>query len=170
MPNDTRKAFRRELSFDMLADLDAELDKIRAAHHAGTLRVSGNWTPGQILGHLAKWVGWYLDDSFPFTAPGFITIAGKLFRKQIISKPFKPGLSFKPKTGDLGGDPEYSFEEGWDRLQAQLDRVRAGETLACDTPLVGKVTHEEGTRIQLNHCALHLSFLHYDGTPLTTGG
>ncbi|MEL6795510.1 MAG: DUF1569 domain-containing protein [Planctomycetota bacterium] len=166
MSTNTRKAFRRELIVDSLADLDAELDNVRAAHHAGTLRVSGNWTPGQNLGHLAKWMGWYLDDAFPFTAPGFITFFGTLFRKQIISKPFKPGLRFKPKTGDLGGDPEYSFEEGWDKLQAQLDRVRAGESLACDTPLVGRVTHDEGMRIQLNHCALHLSFLHYDGKPM----
>ncbi|MEL6499668.1 MAG: DUF1569 domain-containing protein [Planctomycetota bacterium] len=166
MPTNTRKAFRRDLSFGTFAELDAELAKLREAHHAGTLRVSGNWTPGQNLGHLAKWMGWYLDGSFPFTAPAAIAVLGKLFRKQIISKPFKPGLKFKPKTGDLGGDPEYSFEEGWDKLQAQLDRVRAGESLACDTPLVGRVTHDEGTRIQLNHCALHLSFLHYDGKPM----
>ena len=76
------------------------------------------------------------------------------------------GLGGTPKAGDLGGDPEYSFEDGWDRLRAQLDRVRAGESLACDTPLIGKVTHDEGLRIHLNHAALHLSFLHYDGKPL----
>ncbi|MEO1718560.1 MAG: DUF1569 domain-containing protein [Planctomycetota bacterium] len=166
MPTNTRKAFRRDLSFGTFADLEAELAKLREAHHAGTLRVSGNWTPGQVLGHLAKWMGWYLDDAFPFTAPGFITFFGKLFRKQIISKPFKPGLRFKPKTGDLGGDPEYSFEEGWDKLQAQLDRVRAGESLACMTPLVGAITHDEALRLHLNHAMLHLSFLHYDGKPM----
>jgi hypothetical protein len=166
MPTNTRKAFRRDLAFDSLADLEAELDRVRTAHHAGSLRTSGNWTPGQILGHLAKWMGWYLDGKFPFEAPPLIRFFGKLFKKKIVNALFKPGLKFTPKAGDLGGDPEYSFEDGWDRLRAQLDRVRAGESLACDTPLVGRVTHDEGLRIHLNHAALHLSFLHYDGKPL----
>ena len=166
MAADTRTAFRRDLAFDSLADLEAELDRVRAAHHAGTLRVSGNWTPGQILGHLAKWMGWYLDDRFPFEAPGLLRVLGKLFRKKIINAPFKPGLSFKPKSGDLGGDPEYAFEDGYDRMIEQIDRLRAGESLACNTPLVGPVTHEEGLRIHLNHAALHLSFLHLDSRAL----
>lgn len=165
MPTDTRKVYRRQLRFETLAELDAELDRVRAAHHAGTLRASGNWTPGQILGHLAKWIRWYLDDRFPFAAPGLMRFVGKLFRNKIINAPFKPGLKFTPKSGDLGGDPAYEFEEGWDRLTDQLDRLRAGETLACTTPLVGPVTHEEGLRIHLNHAALHLSFLHPDGPP-----
>ncbi|MEM9166706.1 MAG: DUF1569 domain-containing protein [Planctomycetota bacterium] len=165
MPTNTRKAFRRDLAFDSLEQLEVELDRVRRAQHEGTLRTSGNWSAGQALGHLAKWMGWYLDGRFPFTALMLLRVAGKALRKKIIQTPFKPGLKFKPKTGDLGGDPDYSFEEGWDRLQNQLDRLRAGESLACDTPLVGPVTHEEGLRIQLHHFALHLSFLHPDGPP-----
>ncbi|MEO1583204.1 MAG: DUF1569 domain-containing protein [Planctomycetota bacterium] len=166
MAADTKKAFRRQISLANLEELDAELERVRAAHHAGTIRTSGNWSPGQNLGHLAKWMGWYLDGSFPFKAPTLIRFVGGIFKKKIISSPFRPGLKFVPKSGDLGGDPEYAFEDGWDRLQLQLDRLRAGETLACDTPLVGRVTHDEGLMIQLNHCALHLGFIHYDGTPM----
>ncbi|MEM8756357.1 MAG: DUF1569 domain-containing protein [Planctomycetota bacterium] len=165
MSTNTRKAFRRDLVFDSLEQLEAELDRLRRAQHMGTLRTSGNWSAGQALGHLAKWMGWYLDGSFPFTAPGFVRLLGGLLRKSIISKPFKPGMNFKPKTGDLQGDPDYSFEEGWDRLQDQLDRLRAGESLACDSPLVGPISHGEGLRLQLNHAALHLGFLHPDGPP-----
>ncbi|MEO1535623.1 MAG: DUF1569 domain-containing protein [Planctomycetota bacterium] len=170
MTADTRKSFRRELRFDSFADLDAELAKLREAHHAGTLRVSGNWTPGQILGHLAKWIRWDIDDQFPFTAPPLVRFMGKLFKKRFVNAPFKPGMKFKPGTGSLEGDPDYPFEEGWDMLQQQLDRVRAGESLACDNPVLGPITHEDGTRMHLNHAMLHLSFLHYDGTPLSADG
>ncbi len=165
MPTNTRKAFRRDLSFDSLADLEAELDRVRTAHHAGTLRVSGNWSAGQILGHLAKWMRWDIDDEFPFTASPVLRLVCVLFKKQVVNRPFKPGMNFKPKTGDLQGDPDYAFEEGWDRLQAQLDRVRAGESMACDNPALGRITHEQGMRMHLNHAAHHLGYLHYDGVP-----
>lgn len=161
----TRKAFRRDLAFESLEQLEAELDRLRRAHHAGTLRTSGNWSPGQILGHLAKWIAWDLDDDFPFTVPWLVRVIAGRFKNRLAERPFKPGWNFKPKTGDLGGDPDYSFEEGWDRLQNQLDRLRAGETLACDNPVLGPITHEQGLRMQLNHCALHLGFLHPDGPP-----
>lgn len=166
MPIATREAFRRELRFETLADLEAELDRVRTAQHAGTLRASGNWTAGQILGHLAKWIGFYYD-GFPFKVPGVIRLVCRVFRAKIIAMPIPPGLTTKPKSGSVGDDPEYPFEEGWDRLRAQLDRVRAGESLSGPTPLFGRVTHEEALRIHLNHAALHLGFLHYDGTPLS---
>ena len=166
MTTNTRNAFRRELAFDSLADLEAELDKVRAAHHAGTLRTSGNWTAGQILGHLAKWMGWYLDNDIPFQVGLTIRVIARLFKNKLINSPMKPGMSVKPKSGSIGDDPAYDFEEGWDRLQNQLDRVRAGESLDGPNPVLGEITHEQAVRIHLNHAALHLSFLHYDGTPL----
>jgi hypothetical protein len=166
MPTSTRTAFRRELKLDSLADLEAELDRVRAAHHAGTLRASGNWTPGQILGHLAKWIGFYYD-GFPFAVPGVIRLLCRLFRAKLIAMPIKPGMVVRPKSGNVGDDPAYAFEEGWDRLRAQLDRIRAGESLAGPNPLFGRVTHEEAMRLHLNHAALHLGFLHYEGTPLS---
>lgn len=166
MPTNTRKAFRRDLAFESLADLEAELDRVRDAHHAGTIRVSGNWTPGQILGHLAKWMGWYLDKNIPFGVGMPIRVIAKLFKGKLINSPMKPGMGVKPKTGIIGDDPAYDFEEGWDRLQNQLDRLRAGESLAGPNPVFGSLTHDEAMRIHLNHAALHLSFLHYDGKPL----
>lgn len=164
MPVSTKTAFRRDLAFESVEDLERELASLRAANHAGTLRASGNWTPGQTLGHLAKWIGFYYD-GFPFRASPIIRTLGRLLKKRIINAPFKPGLKFTPKSGSVGDDPEYAFEDGYDRLIAQLDRLRAGESMACDTPLVGPVTHDEAVRIHLNHAALHLSFLHPGGAP-----
>ena len=53
-PINTSTAPRRELSFHCTGCLKEDLAKIEAADRAGTLRVTGNWTAGENLDHVAK--------------------------------------------------------------------------------------------------------------------
>ncbi len=39
----------------------ADVDRLVAAAHAGTLQQIGNWTPGQVMAHLAAWIEYGYD-------------------------------------------------------------------------------------------------------------
>ena len=49
----TKHAERRDLSFHCTGCLKEDLAKIEAAHRAGSLRTTGNWTAGENLDHIA---------------------------------------------------------------------------------------------------------------------
>jgi hypothetical protein len=53
MPVNTKTVARRHLFFKCLGCLRGELARIEAAHRAGTLTTTGNWTAGQNLDHCA---------------------------------------------------------------------------------------------------------------------
>ena len=62
---------RRRLRFRSVAELRAEIERILAAEQAGTLRRSGNWTTGQVFGHLAAWIN-YGYEGYRMRVPWFI--------------------------------------------------------------------------------------------------
>lgn len=150
----TKKADRRTLKFASIADLRAELDRLEAAHHAGTLRHTGNWTPGAAFKHLGTFISYYYE-GFPFKPPAVLRLIGPLFKKTFVTKGFKPGLK-----APAAAEPEdCSFEEGLAHLRAQLDRIDAGDSLAGPNPVLGTITHDEGVQIHLRHAEHHLGFL-----------
>jgi hypothetical protein len=157
-PVNTKKADRRHLTLTSTADLRAELDRLEAAHAAGTLTTTGNWSPGRILSHLADWISYYYD-GFPFSVPLPLRLIGPLFKRSMVSKGFRPGLPTQLPRGVKDADLDCTFEEGLARLRAQLDRIDAGRSLAGTSPFLGKVTHDEAIRIQLHHAEHHLGFL-----------
>ncbi|MFN9850921.1 MAG: DUF1569 domain-containing protein, partial [Planctomycetota bacterium] len=52
----TASSKRRFLRLESLEALRGELDRIESADRAGMLKATGDWTPGQILMHLAAWI------------------------------------------------------------------------------------------------------------------
>lgn len=63
----------RELRFDSIDDCVAEVNRIVAANNAGELSVSGNWTPSQIMAHVASWIE-YAYEGFPVGRPPFFGV------------------------------------------------------------------------------------------------
>jgi hypothetical protein len=59
---------RRTLRFDTIDDALAEIERIVAAEPGGTLNRLGNWTPGQIKGHVAAWIN-YSFEGYPIRPP-----------------------------------------------------------------------------------------------------
>ncbi len=160
MTVNTKQAPRRTLKLGSLGDISADLDTIQAAHDAGTLSHTGNWTPGQIFEHVATLMECAID-GFPSKPPPpvrwMITL---LFKKKALSGEASPAGFKLPKKAEflLPGD-STSFDEGMARLRTVLGRIESGERFTHDSPVFGKLTHEQWITLQSGHAILHLSFL-----------
>ncbi len=72
---------RRQLQFNSIDEVLSEIDRIVSADQAGTLRHLGNWTPGQIMGHVAAWTN-YSYDGYPLKPPPWFIHSFEAKRKQ----------------------------------------------------------------------------------------
>lgn len=161
---DTRTAPRRALSFETLAALSSELDRLEAAHRAGTLRSTGNWTPGEILDHLARAIRPSFD-GFDFAVALPIRLLGSLvMKRRFLGRGFPRGFRMSPKmSAAFGPRPGVSFEHGLGALREQLRRIERGERMSHPSPGLGSLTHEEWVRLHLRHAELHLAYLNPGG-------
>lgn len=158
-PADTKTAERRTLVFTSLDDVRRDLDVLERTHGEGALRVTGNWSPGQTLAHLAQ-VFQYSFDGFPFTAPLALRLIGPLLKKRILRSPITPGLRLRGGSSVLEPKQDVHFEDGMAALRAQLDRIDAGERMTQRSPLLGRMSHDDWLALHRRHAELHLGFLH----------
>jgi hypothetical protein len=91
---DTSKvADHRKLRFKDIDELLGEIERIVAADSAGTLRRTGNWSAGQMFGHLASWIN-YGYEGFPKEArpPWFIRPLVRRLKKKFLSEGMPRGV------------------------------------------------------------------------------
>ena len=157
----TAKAERRALHYESIDDVLREVDRIVAAERAGKLRHTGNWTPGQILGHLAAWIEYGYEGYPPGANPPWpVKVIAKLLKKTILYKPMRPGMKLGPRTpGGTFGMDEMSTEEAARRLRAALARLQRREPVIHHSPALGPLTDDERIALALRHAELHLGFL-----------
>lgn len=151
----------RKLRFTSIDQLLAEIDRIVAADAKGTLRRTGNWTPGQIFNHLATWIN-YGYEGFPAKAnpPWFVKIILKWKKPTYIRNGMPRGVKIPGiQGGTLGIDP-MSTEEGARRLREALTRLKNREPARFHSPAFGPVPEEERLEMQFRHAECHLGYLH----------
>jgi hypothetical protein len=148
---------RRTLRFETIDDALADAEAMAAAAREGRLRTLGNWSLGQILGHLATWVG-YAYDGVPVSPPLLIRWIMKPMKKRFLYKQMPVGVRI-PRTpgGTFGTDP-LSLDEGLERYRRALTRLKT-EAPQRRHPIFGEMTHAEWVAGQLRHAELHLSFV-----------
>lgn len=163
MPINTKQVARRPLAFASLADISAELDRIEAAHKAGRLKANGNWTPAQILDHLAITFGLSLDGFPPDAKPPAILkwIVITFFKKKAVSGATAPaGIPFPKGVDIFTPSATISFDDALAKLRRMIARATTGgERMDKPSPLLGPMTHEQWTGLHRGHCASHLGFL-----------
>ncbi len=161
-PIDTAKATdRRKLRFNTLADLRAEVERIASAERAGTLRRSGNWTAGQVFGHLATWMGFAFSPC-PLKPPWFVKLIVGRRKARYLNEGMPTGVKIpRVEGGTLGTEP-LSLDDGLLRLRSAIDRLER-EQPTCPSPVFGPLTQEEAIKLNLRHAELHLGFLHPPG-------
>jgi len=159
----TKKADRRPLSFTSLDDVRADIDALEASHQAGTLKTTGNWTPGQILWHCASLFRVSLD-GFPADSkpPFWLKLLGRLIKGKATAPGGEAPTGFKipPALAKVFDPPsDATFEQGASEIRAMLDRVASGALMEQPSPLFGEMNNEQWTNVQVGHCRMHFSFM-----------
>jgi hypothetical protein len=159
---DTSKVKRRDLNFESVDDALAELGRIMEADQAGRLRTLGNWTPGQVMGHVAAWID-YGFDGYPIDPPPwFVRWILRMRLKKYLHGKLPAGVRIpRIENGTVGTEP-YSTVEGGERLRRALQRFQRGEPAKYDSPAFGPMSPEDRVQLNLRHAELHLGFLTYD--------
>lgn len=150
---------RRKLHFESISEAVAEAERLVQADREGRLTRLGNWSVGQMLGHLATWADFALDGYPPeVRVPAPLRWMARLFRGYILRNGLTPGVRVgKIPGGTLGVEP-LAAEEGLAQFCSAMKRL---ETTAptVPNPFFGKMTHEQWIALNLRHAELHMSFL-----------
>ncbi|MHC4976805.1 MAG: DUF1569 domain-containing protein [Planctomycetota bacterium] len=163
MTVNTKTAPHRELTLNSAQEILDELDRIEAAHNAGTLTHSGNWSPGQIFEHCSK---------LPIMAIDGVTFKGPLIFRILLKI---PPVKKKMLTGDmprgiqLSKDPakfllpkdDTTFEQGLAIIREQMNRIVNGAKMTNPSPIFGPLTHDQWDSLNSKHCAMHFGFMSY---------
>ena len=153
-------AGRRRLHFDTVDAALADVDGLAVVQQQAKLRTLGNWTFGQILGHLSAWVDVSYGDK-PLNIPAMPWMARvilPLMKNRILNKPMTPGRHIpRVSGGTVYADP-MPIEQGLSEFHRTFNRLRV-EAPTRNNPMLGPLTHEEWIKLHLRHAELHLSFL-----------
>jgi hypothetical protein len=158
---DTGKiAEHRTLRFNSLEELLAEVDRIVAAEQRSALRRTGNWTPGQVFGHLAAWIN-YGYEGFPpgSTPPWFVRVIVRMMKKSLCTKPMRRGFRMPRVVEGTYGTELLSTDEGARRLRQAIARLQRHEPPKYHSPALGPMSDDERIALNLRHAELHLGFL-----------
>jgi|ERR1043165_9724714 hypothetical protein len=159
-PINTKSVQIRRLRFNTIAELQAEADRLAAAHRAGKIKQLGNWTTGQVFNHLASWAS-YPYDGYPQQLgkpPWFIRFILNLKRKTYLYKGMPQGVRIPGLKEGTMATEIIGIEEGYSKLQSALKRLDAAPP-TINNPIFGPLTHEDWKRINMRHAELHMGFL-----------
>lgn len=152
-------AVRRSLRFQNLDQVKLEVDRLLAGGYTKT----GNWNLSQVCGHLNDWMRFAMD-GYP-TAPAPIRLilwlmkvtTGRRQLESALKSGFKDRLPTMPQTVP---DPDRASDaESVKQLTDTINRFQTYSGPIVASPLFGPLTPDEALKLQLVHCAHHLSFL-----------
>jgi hypothetical protein len=153
---------RRDLHFVHLDQVVSDAEAMAIAQKTGKLHEIGNWTLGQICGHLAAWMDYSFDGAPIKMAPWPIRMVVRVVMKnRMIHKPMRPGAKIPGVPGGTAGTEVLPTDEGLERLRKAVARLQSSVP-AAPHPLLGPLTHDQWKQLTLRHSELHLSFLHAD--------
>ncbi len=149
---------RRTLTFHSLDAAAADAERLYAVGY----EKAGNWDLAQVAGHLANWMS-YPIDGFP-KAPLPVRMVLSVVRTTLGRKMFEKYMAEGMPAGKPtmtqsvppeGGDPATAVAN----MKAAANRFDAYTGELHPSPVFGQLTKEEAFKLQLVHCAHHLSFL-----------
>jgi hypothetical protein len=151
----------RTLRFDSIDACGAEIHRILAADEDGTLRATGNWTPGQIMAHVASWIE-YGYDGFPIGPPPFfVRWILRLRLRKMLEGGMPRGVRIpRVEKGTVGMD-DMELSAAAERLLNALQRLKNRDEAKFDSPAFGPMSHDDRIKLNLRHAELHIGFFAY---------
>lgn len=159
-PVDTKSCKHRPLRFENIGDCIDEVQRIIEMNQKGTLRSSGNWTPGQIFNHLASWIN-YAYEGFPVRRPPFFIRWILRWRLRAMLRSAMPrGVWIPGVDGGTCGMEAIDCSVASAKYLKALQRLQSNEDAPYDSPAFGKMSHNDRIQLNLRHAELHLGYLH----------
>ncbi len=152
--NTKKVSSRRTVRYDSYQDLLNDAERLAA----GEVLSLGNWSLGQILGHLSRAMEMSIDGA-GFKAPWPVRLIVRLFfRQRLLSGPMPPGFRL-PRYAEAAFLPgETSVEEGLAQLRRSVSRLKQ-ETDRESHPVLGELSLDEWDSLHLRHAEMHMSFV-----------
>ena len=152
------KPERRKLTFATLDDVVADAERLRD----GGYDKVGNWDLAQVCFHISEWMRFPLD-GFP-KPPLPIAMMLWVMRKTIGPKMYRQYLaegmpSGKPTIPQSIAPPGGEVNVAIAKLKETVARFQEHAGPLHPSPLFGALDKEAAMKLQLVHCAHHLSFL-----------
>lgn len=156
LPIDTKKVQgRRVLHFNSLDDVVADAERLVASPNT---RMLGNWPLPQLLTHLTTAVNGSLD-GISARAPWYVRLAAPLFKQRLLTRGMSPGFRLPREVEPAFFPAAVSPQGALESLRAAIGRTK-NERMSARHPVLGKLSHDDWTRLHLRHAELHLSFAH----------
>lgn len=156
---------RRALRFHNLDEVIAEVESLRTHGYDR----AGNWGLGQACSHLANWMAFPLDGfpRPPVPVRAVLWMMRKTMGRRQLAKVLAEGTmpAGGPTLRETVPLPNRNESTEIERLKQTVARFKAHSGPLHPSPLFGELDREMATRLQLVHCAHHLSFL----APRATG-
>jgi hypothetical protein len=149
----TKVAERRQLHFNNLDEILADVEQLAQ----GKVKALGNWSPGQILEHLAKTMNGSID-GMGFQASWPLRMIVRLFKRRFLTTPMPPGWQLKNESAAALMPPPIEWEEALTHFRGAIARRKA-EKKCAPSPVFGPLNYDEWTQLHCRHAELHLSFL-----------
>jgi hypothetical protein len=149
---------RRQLRFDSLDEAVRDAEQLLKRGYDRT----GNWNLAQVCGHLADWMT-YPVAGFPKAPLPIRMMLGLLRRtlgRKMMAKYLREGMpAGKPTMPQSVHAAGEDAQRAVERLSEAARRFQAHSGEYLPSPLFGPLTRDEALKLQLAHCAHHLSFL-----------
>jgi hypothetical protein len=157
--NTTKVTGRRTLRFESLDAIGADIEALASAKEVKAL---GNWTPGQVLKHLAVVMNCAID-GMPTRPPWhvrvFLFVVRPVFVPRILNKGMDAGFQLPADlAAHIVPPASTTWEDGLAAIRAAIRRLKA-ETKREPSPFMGNLSLDDYNRLQCRHSELHLSFL-----------
>ncbi len=150
---------RRELTFRNFDEVNADVENLRARGYSK----AGNWNLAQVCGHLAMWMSFPMT-GYPRTGPvmkGILWLLRNAMGKRVGRK-ILAADKYPPRGQTLKGTiPPATQDEAQAVaiLKDTIERLERHTGVMHSSPLFGRLSRADVLRLQMIHCAHHLSHL-----------
>ena len=157
MVNTAKVSGRRNVRYGSIDDALADAQRMADLVRADKARFLGNWSLGQIFGHLATWAD-YSYTGAPLKVPFIVRLMMRPMKGRFLYKAMPAGSKIpKVPGGTLATDP-VPLDQGLEHFRTSFAKLKA-EAPAQPHLVFGRLSHEEWINSHLRHAELHMSFV-----------